>query len=122
MAMVTHVLIHYAKWNYPNYIKGKALAEDVSWILLPWIILHQMEWPTVLVWYAGYVYLHQCLNYVAVNRLGEVCLHITVLTLCMINVREACQQTSADCCISTLCGWSHSACEVRIHTTSVAIM
>ena len=23
MAIVSHVLIHYAKWNYPNYIKVK---------------------------------------------------------------------------------------------------
>ena len=22
MAKIAHVLIHYAKWNYPNYIKG----------------------------------------------------------------------------------------------------
>ena len=69
-----------------------------------------------------FIYVHQCPNYVAVSRLGEVCLHITVLTLRMINAREACQQTGADSCISTLCGWSHCACEVRIHSTSVAIM
>ena len=43
MAIVTHVLIHYAKWNYPNYVKGQALTENVSWILLPWIILYQNE-------------------------------------------------------------------------------
>ena len=75
-----------------------------------------MEQPTVLVWHGGYVYLYQCLNYV------EVCLHITVVTSCMINEKEACQQTGADSCTSTLCGWSHSAGEVRMNNTSVVIM
>ena len=55
---------------------------------------------TVLVWHAGYVYLHQYLNYVAVNRLGEVCLYVTIVTSCMINAKEARQQTGADSCTS----------------------
>ena len=119
MTKVAHVLIYYAKWNYPNCNNSQRMSAGFYY---PAIILHQMEQPTVLVWHAGYVYLHQCLNYVAVNRLGEVCLHITVVTSCMINAKEAHQQTDAHSCISTLCGWSHSAREVRMNNTSVVIM
>ena len=77
-----------------------------------------MEQPTVLVQHAGYIYLHQCLNYV------EVCLHITVATSCMINEKEACQQTGADSCTSIYLVWleSFSAGEVRMNNTSVVIM
>ena len=81
-----------------------------------------MEQPTVVLWHTGYVYLHQCLNYVAANRLGEVCLRITVVTLYMINAKEARQQTGADSYISTLHGWSHSARKVRMNNTSIVIM
>ena len=69
-----------------------------------------------------FIYVHQCVTYVAVNRLGEACLHITVVTLYMINAREAHQRTGADSCISALCGWSHSAHEVRLNNNYIAIM
>ena len=71
---------------------------------------------------AGYVCLLQCLNYDVVNRLGESCSHIVAVTSCMINAREARQWTGADSCTSTLCGWSHSAREVRINNACAVIM
>ena len=44
-------------------------------------------------------------------------------SIVMINAREAYQQTGAGSCVSTLCGWSHSTCEVRLmNNTSVVIM
>ena len=92
--------------------------------LLPWIILQQNG--EILAAHctcmAGYVYLPQCLNYDVVYRLGEACSHIAAIASCMINAREACQQTGADSCTSTLCGWSHSAREVRMNYACVVIM
>ena len=67
---------------------------------------------------AVYVCLPRCLNY-DVNRLAEACSHIVAITSCMINTREAYQQTLADSCTSTLCGWSHSA---RMNNAYVVIM
>ena len=57
-----------------------------------------------------------------VNRLGEACSHIATIASCMINAREARQQTGADSCTSTLCGWGHLAREVRMNYACVVIM
>ena len=72
---------------------------------------------------AGYVCLPQCLNCdVVLNRLGEACSHIAAITSCMINATEVRQQTGADSCTSTLCGWSRSAREVSMNNFYVVIM
>lgn len=70
----------------------------------------------------GYVCLPQCLNCDVANRLSEACSHITTITSCMVNAREAREQTGADSCTSTLCGWSCSAREVRMNSVRVVIM
>ena len=57
----------------PAMLKVKHSQRMLAGFYYPAIILHQNEQPIVLVWHAGYVYLHPCLNYVAVNRLGKVC-------------------------------------------------
>ena len=69
MAKVANVLIYYVKWYYPNYIEGwKQSQRKSAGFYYPAIILHKNGAPTVLIWRAGCVYLHHCLNYVAVKR------------------------------------------------------